>query len=78
MVRNQTVLKALLEILGQRGLPLEAWEASVGWEIGSVTNALQPPEGSTINSNIKLLAHKLDIEAIAFFEQLERMESDKG
>jgi hypothetical protein len=78
MVRNQTVLKALLEILGQRGLPLEAWEASVGWETGSVTNALQPPEGRAINRNIKLLAHKLDIEAIAFFEQLERMESDRG
>lgn len=78
MVRNQTVLKGLLEILGQRGISLDAWEASIGWDAGSIETALQPSDGSTINRNIKLLAHKLDIEALEFFELLERMEREAG
>lgn len=77
MVRNQTVLEGLLQILGQRGITLESWEASIGWDAGSIIKALQPPEDSTINRNIKLLAHKLDIEAIEFFKLLEQMESEK-
>jgi hypothetical protein len=78
MVRNQTVLKGLLEILGQRGISLDAWELSIGWDAGSIVKALQPPDGSTINRNIKLLAHKLDVEALEFLELLERMEREEG
>lgn len=78
MLRNQTVLEGLLQILGQRGISLESWEASIGWEAGSIVKALQPPEDSTINRNIKLLAHKLEIDALEFLKQLERLQQDKG
>lgn len=77
MVRNQTVLEALLGILAQRGTDLDRWEASIGWDAGSIVKALQPPEGSTINRNIKLLAHKLDIDALEFFQTLEHLEQEK-
>lgn len=78
MVRNQTVLEGLVYILARRGTVLEAWEAKTGWEAGSIIKALQPPDGPSLNRNVKLIAHKLETDAEAFLEKIERIESEKS
>lgn len=77
MVRNKTVLEGLLQILAQRGKGLEAWEEEIGWEAGSILKGLQPLDGPSLNRNVKLIAHKLEADADAFFEALDRIESEK-
>lgn len=76
MVRNRTVLETLQNLLALRGISLEAWESEIGWDAGSTVKALQPPDEHSINRNIKLIAHKLDMDGAEFFELLAKAEKE--